>query len=240
MNTAIQAIRIIQRCFLFIPVRINKMILKWKYRKKARFGRNTDLGSDVLFEGRNIISEGVSLTGHSSVGYGSYIGAYSKLCDAEIGRYTCISSYVSLVGGKHPTNNWVSIHPAFFSVQKQSGFTYVTEQKFEEHDYLDKDKTTKIRIGNDVWIGSHVLLLEGISIGDGAIIATGAVVVNDVPPYAIVGGCPARLIRYRFSHEQIQFLLERRWWDKNEPWIKAHVNLFESIQSFMEGIENEK
>ena len=178
------------------------------------------------------------MVGYSEIGYGSYIGPYSKLSNIQIGRFSCISSYVHTISGRHPTRNWVSIHPAFFSLRKQSGFTYVTEQKYEEIKFLDDGKTS-IRIGNDVWIGSHVLLLEGVSIGDGAIVAAGAVVTKDVPPYAIVGGVPAKIIRYRFAFDQIKLLEEIKWWEKDVAWIKKHAELFDNIQSFFEVVENE-
>lgn len=76
------------------------------------------------------------------------------------------------------------------------------------------------------------MILDGVTIGDGAIVAAGAVVTKDVPPYAIVGGVPARIIRYRFLPEQIDFLLRFRWWDKPEEWINANWELLSDIDKF--------
>jgi virginiamycin A acetyltransferase len=73
-----------------------------------------------------------------------------------------------------------------------------------------------IWIGNDVWIGANCTIMDGISISDGAIIAAGSIVTKDVPPYAIVGGNPAKIIRYRFSSEQIEALKQIRWWDRED------------------------
>ena len=73
------------------------------------------------------------------------------------------------------------------------------------------DNKGDIVIGNDVWIGSHVLIMDGVKIGDGAIIAAGAVVAKDIEPYCIVGGVPARPIRYRFTEDQAAFLLSFKW-----------------------------
>lgn len=78
-------------------------------------------------------------------------------------------------------------------------------------------------VGSDVWTCEECLILPGVRIGDGAIVAAGAVVTKDVPPYAVVGGNPAQLIRYRFTEEQIAALLEIRWWDWPDEKVRAAV-----------------
>lgn len=83
-----------------------------------------------------------------------------------------------------------------------------------------------IEIGNDVWIGTGSTILTGVKIGDGAVIAANSVVVNDVPPYAIVGGTPAKVLKYRFSNEIIKELLEIKWWDWEIEKIKKNKDLF--------------
>ena len=79
-------------------------------------------------------------------------------------------------------------------------------------------------VGNDVWIGYEAVILSGVTIGDGAIIGTRAVVTKDVPPYAIVGGVPARWIRKRFSDDTISTLLKIKWWDWPEERIKCYIS----------------
>lgn len=81
-----------------------------------------------------------------------------------------------------------------------------------------------IIIGNDVWIGYEAVILSGVTIGDGAIIGTRAVVTKDVPPYTIVGGVPAKTIRKRFSDATIAALLQINWWDWPEEKIKQHIS----------------
>ena len=189
------------------------------------------LGRTSAFEGYNRIGDGSKFYG--SMGYGSYIGENSKI-NATIGRYCCIADRVYTVSGTHPVNDFVSIHPAFYSTSSQAGFTYTNEDKFEETLFNKVDGKTSVYIGNDVWIGCNVILLGGIKIGDGAIIAAGAIVTQDVEPYAIVGGVPAKLIRKRFSQEQIDFLGSFCWWDKDPDWLKDNCENMDNIEKFIE------
>jgi hypothetical protein len=91
---------------------------------------------------------------------------------------------------------------------------------------LDSESKGSVIIGNDVWVGAGAIILSGVKIGDGAIVAAGAVVTKDVPPYSIVGGNPAKLIRYRFSEDQIAKLLSIRWWNWSEDRIRANIDSF--------------
>lgn len=92
------------------------------------------------------------------------------------------------------------------------------------------DHKGDIVIGNDVWIGYEAVILAGVTVGDGAIIGTRAVVTKDVPPYTIVGGVPAKPIRKRFSDDTIAALLALRWWDWPEERISAHLDAIQSGQ----------
>ncbi|MGG3625213.1 CatB-related O-acetyltransferase [Bacillus gobiensis] len=196
--------------------------------------------SNIKCEGYNTIAKNVWVN-NVELGYASGISRDSEIVDTKIGRYTALAPGVKIVRGQHPTSSIVSIHPAFYSLKKQYGFTYVDNQKFDEFRYVDKEKRYSVIIGNDVWIASHVTLVEGINIGDGAIIATGAVVTKDVPPYAIVGGVPAKVIRYRFEDYIISFLMELKWWSKDSEWIKKHAGYFEDITKLIEVInKNDK
>ena len=91
-----------------------------------------------------------------------------------------------------------------------------------------------VTIGNDVWIGQGVSIKSGITIGDGAVIGAGAVVTKNVEPYAIVGGVPSRLIRYRFSKEQIEALLEIKWWNRSIEWLEENGRYFIDVDKFIE------
>ena len=181
---------------------------------------------DCRLEGENVVYGELY---QSTMGRASFISPGSKLEYCRIGRYCSIGQNVHVVRGRHPSRDWVSTAPCFFSLRKQSGFTYTDEQRFEEFRWLDAEKTYCVEIGSDVWIGSHSLIMEGVHIGNGAIIAAGAVVVKDVPDFAIVGGNPAKLIRYRFPEEEIAYLKELRWWEKDPEQIRKNAKYFSSV-----------
>ena len=90
------------------------------------------------------------------------------------------------------------------------------------------DNKGDIVIGNDVWIGYDAVILSGVTIGDGAVIGTRAVVTKDVPPYTIVGGVPARQIRRRFDEETVKRLLELKWWEWSDERIKENLSAIQS------------
>ena len=213
-----------------------QMLVNWRYRIKYRACHlKLEKGASIYgrcstFEAYNRIGRESTFSG--KMGYGSYIGKNSHL-NATIGRYCCISDRVHTVSGTHPASKFVSVHPSFYSVQKQSGFSYVHENWFQETLVNPVDGKTSVYIGNDVWIGCDVTLLGGIQIGDGAIIAAGAVVNTDVEPYTVVGGVPAKPIRKRFREDQIAFLQEFRWWEKDPSWLREYVSLFQNVEDLM-------
>lgn len=213
-----------------IPRSFRRFLQKWQHKRKfdVRFDRKA-YAKNSHFEGRNILRENAALI-NGKMGYGSYISENTVLKNIEIGKYTCIGPNVSNFYGKHPSHTFVSIHPAFYSKSGQAGFTYTNIQYFEEHDFIDKDKTITNLIGNDVWIGCSVILMDGIKIGNGAIIAAGSVVTKDVRPYSIVGGIPAKHIKYRFNFEQIEFLNEMKWWEMSENDLKSISEKFVDIE----------
>ena len=201
---------------------------------KIRLKTRVYVGRGSKFEGENSIGDKTVFAG--SMGYASNIAEECNFT-ANIGRYTSIGARVYTLQFTHPTHTFVSTHPAFYSLIKQSGFTFVSEQKFDEFRYVDKKKRIAVNIGSDCWIGSDVILLGGITIGDGAIIAAGSVVTKDVEAYSIVAGNPARLLRKRFDDAEIDFLKKLKWWDKPIEWIAEKSDYFENVMYLRNCIE---
>lgn len=206
---------------------IKQIIVFMRNKGKYKTGKGANISINSVFEGKNYVGDGSSFKG--SMGYASYIGVNSHIV-AKIGRYSSIAANVSVVIGSHPTREYVSIHPAFYSCKNCCGISYIGKNLFDEYKYADESNTYPIVIGNDVWIGYGSLIMQGVTIGDGAVVAAGSVVTKDIPPYAIVGGNPARIIRNRFSDNEIEFLRELEWWNKTEKWIIDNAYCFSDIE----------
>lgn len=171
-----------------------------------------------------VIHESVKLE-KTTIGNHTYVSSNSSVLNAEVGHYCSIGQAVDIGLWRHPSKRFVSTYPAFFTSNNVGCHeSFVTESSFNE----SPRNTT---IGSDVWIGNNVIVPGGINIGSGAIIAAGSVVTKDVPPYAIFGGNPASLIRYRFSTAEIDFLLELKWWYWSEEHILNRAEYFGSIST---------
>jgi len=201
-------------------------------KKKIRIASNIYLNKKTYLKGNNIINSHSNII-NSSIGFGTYLGEKCLLPNTIIGSYCSIANNVEILPYTHPTSMHVSTHPAFFSTLKQSGFTYVNKKYFDEELFFDKENGIHCKIGNDVWIGADVKILGGIQIGDGAIIAAGAIVTKTIPPFAIVGGIPAKIIRYRFNEDQIAFLLRIQWWNRDPQWLKDNSKFFVDIEKLI-------
>ena len=202
--------------------------LKRRWHGKVRFTWNTFISLSSRFEGANSLGEGSCFLG--SMGYGSYLCERCNI-EAEIGRFTSIGAEVRTLPGTHPfTTPFATTSPLFYSTKRQAMQTFVTERHFDE-------VLPPVRIGNDCWIGVRVLLQGGVTIGDGAVVLSGAVVTKDVPPYAIVGGVPAKVIKYRYDEETIDFLLRTKWWDKPIEWLRENNALLRDIDALKKALQ---
>lgn len=201
------------------------------------FGKNSKINRNSFFEGKNSIGNN-SVFFNSRIGFGSYISGGCKFDKIKIGKFCSIGQNVKNGIGRHPSSTFVSTHPAFFSLKKQAGFTFIKSSQFEEHLYVDEECAFYSIIGNDVWIGNDVTIFDGVNIGDGAIVANGAIVTKNVEPYSIVGGIPAKEIKKRFEISEIDFLIELKWWEKNYEWIEENSHLFSDIKLFLKKLKN--
>jgi len=145
-----------------------------------------------------------------------------KDCDKLIiGKYCSIASgAVFMMGGNHGhRHDWIASYPFdIIETTRKPG-------KKNLEGYRKKGDTI---IGNDVWIGTEAMIMPGVNIGDGAVIAARALVTKDVEPYTIVGGNPAQIIKKRFSDDEIAILLKIKWWDLDEEIILEHIETFRS------------
>lgn len=205
--------------------------MRIKHKGKVRFPLSSMISKCAQFEGCNSLSQHCDYSG--KMGYGSYIGANSKI-SANIGRFTSIGPNCHTTFGRHPyTYPYATTSPMFYSLIKQNGYTYAEKQLFEENIYADPKHKIAVNIGNDCWINSNVTIISGVNVGDGAVLLAGAVITKDVPPYAIVGGVPAKIIKYRYSEADIKLLLESRWWNKSLTWIQEHKAAFLDFNHFI-------
>lgn len=161
----------------------------------------------------------------------SYVASGTRLENAEIGGFCSIGPGVLNHLGNHPTRRFVSTSPVFYSPDSPIP-SFVEEETF-------KGYGGTVVIGHDVWIGAEAILMDGVKVGNGAVIAARAVVTRDVPPYAIVGGLPARIIRFRFDDPTIQRLETFQWWNRPIDWIRENVSLFQDIDQFLSYTECE-
>lgn len=216
-----------------------RLYLKIKF-PKAIIESGVEISIHSILKGRCKLSHGATFCGE--LGYGSNIGDNSKIL-GKVGKFCSIAPDVDVIVGVHPyTYPYVTTAPPFYSNLKQCGFNYSNQQSFNEFKFADSEHKYPIIIGNDVWIQRFVKIVSGVKIGDGSVILAGAVVTKDIPPYAIVGGVPAKILKYRFSEDDIKLLVNFKWWEKGEKWWSENWNLlcnFDSFKTYLKNHRNE-
>lgn len=165
-----------------------------------------------------------------TLGEGSYLVQGSlefggAQCHVLIGKYSSIAHGIKFIAGLNHDSSGVSTYPF------QEIFEGVFDKNAELHPQCNH---CQIIIGNDVWIGAYATIMGGVKIGNGAVIGAGAVVAKDVPPYAVVVGNPARVIKYRFDEATIEWLQKLRWWNWTPEKIKACWPEMENMEAFKE------
>jgi len=205
---------------------------RWKYKDKhlkLYVGANIHFGSS--FEGFNKVCNGTTFKGR--LGLCSYIGSNCDL-SANIGRFSSIAYGTKSIVGTHSyTYPYVSTSPIFVSLKKQVGITFADKQYIEEFRYASKIDKVEVTIGNDCWIGYEARIIAGVKIGDGAVVLAKAMVTKDVPPYAIVGGIPAKIMGYRYDENIIPALMKIKWWNWDFEKIRERWKDFHDVESFI-------
>lgn len=163
----------------------------------------------------------------------SYVAQETILNQVRLGSFVSIGPRCYLGAGEHPVD-FASTSPAFYSDREQCGLSFADQPHFTERQ--------TIHLGHDVWLGAHVFVRDGVTIGDGAIVAAGSIVTKDVPPYAIVGGVPAKVIRSRFEPADVQRLTALQWWTWDEARLRRLQPAFaqKDIAEFLRRAETER
>jgi len=200
---------------------LKKIITYFKYMGSVKFGA-TIRDSHIAKESR--LYADASLISSSLDSY-SYVGDRSKISNASIGKFCSIGPDVLVGPGRHPTN-FVSTCPIFYSNKGQLPVSFLQQSFYQEH--------IPIRIGNDVWIGARAIIMDGVDVGDGAVIAGGSVVTQNVAAYEIVGGIPAKHIKYRFDEAVIVSLQAIKWWEKDIDEIQTNLDFFRDVEAFVD------
>ena len=155
---------------------------------------------------------------NSSIGKRTSIGTNTRIMDAKIGAYCSISWNCSIGAADHP-------------IDRLSGHAFAFQPRFgivdRSMEIAGNEPTKETIVGNDVWIGCNAIVRSGVTIGNGAVIGAGSIVLEDVPDYAVVVGAPARIIKYRFPEEERTALADLPWWDLPDETLKKHYKLFQ-------------
>jgi len=198
--------------------RAKQIVQKYRLPKTTFFKGNVRIsGKFTCGEGCKFLEE-IMISGKVELGrYVSINGPNTDIISlihpVTVGSFTSIARNVSIQEFNHNYSNLTTYH--------------IHQNVFKESRLKDVSSNGPIHIGNDVWIGAHCVILSGVTIGDGAVIAANSVVTKDIPPFAIAGGIPAKVLKYRFSEERIAEISAMKWWDWPIEKIIENKALFE-------------
>lgn len=196
----------------FLKIAIKKKIFMFK-NKTVRVEKGSDVQLNVEV-GKYCSFGPNSKISTSKIGKYTYFAGDCQVSNTEIGSFCSIGPGFRSGLGKHPTDT-ICTSPIFYSTLGQLPVKWATQSYYCELE--------RVIIKDNVWIGANVVVLDGVEIGEGAVCAAGAVITRNVPAYAIVGGVPARVIKYRFQPDVIEKLLMLNLFSENEVWMKENM-----------------
>jgi len=181
--------------------------------RDCHFGRYTQVGDQVRMQ-------------DCVLGDYSYLQQHCDLIYTDIGKFSNIAALVRINPGFHPmecpTLHHFNYRPVMYGMAEQ-----------DDADFFAWRARQRVTIGHDTWIGHGVVIMPGVHIGNGAVVGSNAVVTKDVPPYAIVGGVAAKVIRYRFPRAIAQALEATAWWDWDHATLTERLPDFKDLRSFL-------
>lgn len=201
---------------------------RWKFNNSKigirSYTRDSSLGGSCVIGCDNKVV-------NSKIGRHSNIKSFCNIYNATVGAFCVFAQNVTVGAGRHPVH-FASTNFLFYSNTKSFRTFADGEYFLDEHDVIN--------IGHDVWFGANSSVIGNVKIGSGAVIAYGAVVTKDVPPYAVVGGVPAKIIKMRFSDDIINRLLEIQWWDLSDAFFEKHFKLMHDPVKLIEFYDQNK
>jgi len=168
---------------------------------------------------------------------GAFVWKWYNNSSLQIGKYCSIANDVNFIcdSGYH-TESEITTFPLFHEVLKKNDEVTINNLRYKAGNIKNdlKPQRFNITVGNDVWIGMNATILPNVKIGNGVTILAGAVVSNDIPDYAIAGGVPAKVVKFKHNPEDIDALNQIRWWDWQEEKIKENINdFYQPIEFFI-------
>ena len=201
------------------PIEIARRIA-FRAIKKLQLKEIRNHSTSKVEAGSSVVN--TSISRYSFCGYGCTI------INSEVGSFVCIADSVSIGLSQHPME-YVAMSTVF--LKQRDSVPY----KFSYHEPPPSTRK-RTSIGSDVWIGKNAMIKAGVTIGHGAVVAMAAVVTKDVPPYAVVAGVPARVVRYRFDPLTVERLLKTQWWDLPSHVIKKIAVHIPNPQTFLSNL----
>lgn len=217
-----------KKVILIICMVFKKIIFKIKNKTKISFLAYFD---NNCFFGKRVYIERFCILHDVKVEEYSYIAYSSSLFSCDIGKFCSISSNVKIGLANHPID-MVSTSPVFYSKINRLGVKWVENEQVS-------NKLPKTIIGNDVWIGTDAIIMSGLKIGDGSVVAAGSIVTKDVEPYSVVAGIPAKVIKKRFDNNTVDNLLKIKWWSWDDGKIKSNLTYFTEPKALIDKISKE-